>query len=214
MSCIPNGLSRIACVTALLLPLSPLGVAAAQADDAMSEVVDESIPPEESAPEQCPTDESKLVIGATAEFVEKVSGFQYTARVDTGATTCSIHAEKVRVEEAEKSMLKNVGKKISFELEAPDGKKKRVKTTIADTIRVKTSDAKKIERRYKVWLTLVHQGVERRVHVTLNDRSHMEYPLLIGRNYLCGKFLVDVSEKHSSMAVADSEKDEQQESEG
>lgn len=151
------------------------------------------------------------VIGATADFVEKSSGLVYKARVDTGATTCSIHAEKIRIEDeveaapGSKQMLKNIGKKISFDLRGPDGTTKRVESTVAATVRVKTSEEK--ERRYKVWLTLRHGGVERRVHVTLNDRSHMEYPLLIGRNFLCGKFLVDVSQEHSPVQVAKAEAD-------
>jgi len=33
------------------------------------------------------------------------------------------------------------------------------------------------------------------VLVTLNDRTDMEYPLLVGRNYLRGDFLVDVAKK-------------------
>lgn len=149
----------------------------------------------------------KQVLGATADFLEKSSGLVYTARVDTGATTCSIHAEKVRIEDevkappGSKKMLKNIGKKVSFNLLGSDGKPHRVHTTIADTVRVKTSEEK--ERRYKVWLTIRHGEVERRVHVTLNDRSHMEYPLLIGRNFLCGKFLVDVEKKHTPAQVAD-----------
>lgn len=146
------------------------------------------------------------VIGATAGFLETSSGIVYKARVDTGATTCSIHAEKIKIEDevkakpGSKKMLKNIGKKVSFDLIGSDGKAKRVETTIADTVRVKTSEEK--ERRYKVWLTLRHRDVERRVHVTLNDRSHMEFPLLIGRNFLCGKFLVDVAQKHSPVQVA------------
>ena len=34
--------------------------------------------------------------------------------------------------------------------------------------------------------------MEKEVLVTLNNRQHMEYPLLIGRNFLHGDFLVDV----------------------
>lgn len=154
--------------------------------------------------ENCKGQGDKLILGATAEFAEEKSGFLYMARVDTGATTCSIHAEKVRIpdgveieKKGSKKMMKNIGRKITFELIDADGKRKRVESTIADTVRVKTSERK--ERRYKVWLTLRHGGVKRRVHVTLNDRSHMEYPLLIGRNFLCGKFLVDVEQEKTPM---------------
>lgn len=146
----------------------------------------------------------KRVIGATAEVVETLSGLKYLSRIDTGATTCSIHAENLEVEKGEKSMLKNIGKKVAFDLIDREGNRKRVEAVIADTVRVKTSDGK--ERRYKVWLTLRHGGVERRVHVTLNDRKHMDYRLLIGRNFLCGKFLVDVAQKTTPMKVAAAEK--------
>lgn len=154
----------------------------------------------------------KQVIGATAEVVETLSGLKCLARIDTGATTCSIHAENLDVEDGEKSMLKNIGKKISFDLLGPGDERKRVAAVIADTVRVKTSDGK--ERRYKVWLTLRHAGVERRVHVTLNDRKHMDYRLLIGRNFLCGKFLVDVAQKTTPMKVASTEKKEAKQDEG
>lgn len=175
----------------------------------MSEEIDESVPADPPSPENCPSDGEKVTIGATADVIETQSGFRYSARVDTGAKSCSIHASKVRVEDPGKSMLKNIGKKISFELVSADGERKRVTTTIADTVRVKTSEEK--ERRYKVWLTLRHAGVERRVHVSLNDRSHMDFPLLIGRNFLCGKFLVDVAEGHSpagAVAKGDRERGE------
>lgn len=214
--CNPAGHSaRVAFVASLtligLLALSwTAGVAVA--DDVMSEAVSDSDPPpEESAEKECPESEEKAVLGATAEFMEMESGFVYTARVDTGATTCSIHATQVEVDGGKKSMLKNIGKEISFELESPDGKKKqRVTTTIADTVRVKTSNDDKIERRYKVWLTLKQGDIKRRVHVTLNDRSHMEYPLLIGRNYLCGQFVVDVSQELTPLKVADDEQPQQE----
>ncbi|QDT69207.1 hypothetical protein MalM25_21390 [Planctomycetes bacterium MalM25] len=157
-------------------------------------------------PKEASNASDKRVIGATAEVVETLSGLKYQSRIDTGATTCSIHAENLKVEEGEKSMLKNIGKKVAFDLIDREGKRKRVEAVIADTVRVRTSDGK--ERRYKVWLTLRHAGFERRVHVTLNDRKHMDYRLLIGRNFLCGKFLVDVEQKTTPMKVASAEKKE------
>lgn len=157
-------------------------------------------------------EEEKQVIGATAEVIETLSGLKCLARIDTGATTCSIHAENLEVDKGEKSMLKNIGKKVSFDLLGEKGERKRVEAVIADTVRVKTSDGK--ERRYKVWMTLRHAGVERRVHVTLNDRKHMEYRLLIGRNFLFGKFVVDVAQKTTPLKVASTKKKEAKQDEG
>ena len=48
------------------------------------------------------------------------------------------------------------------------------------------------DHRYKVRLTLKWNDFEKEVVVTLNDRTDMEFPLLIGRNFLRGDFLVDV----------------------
>ena len=55
---------------------------------------------------------------------------------------------------------------------------------------IKTSDSR--VRRYKVPLTLRWKGIEKKVLVTLNTRNGMKYPLLLGRNFLRGDFLVDV----------------------
>jgi len=41
-------------------------------------------------------------------------------------------------------------------------------------------------------LTFRWKSMEKEVLVTLSDRNHMEYPLLLGRNFLRGDFLVDV----------------------
>lgn len=206
---IVTGSSRqIAVAISLTFLLSLAGTCEAEAEAPREEAGETTVAEKSDEPIAPPvTKAEKLVIGATAEFREKSSGLVYTARIDTGATTCSVHAEDIRVEGGGKKMLKNIGKKVSFALLDADGAKKRVESVIVTTVRVKTSEEK--ERRYKVWLTLSHAGVERRVHVTLNDRAHMEYPLLIGRNYLRGKFLVDVSEKHSPLAAADAGKDDQ-----
>ncbi len=51
------------------------------------------------------------------------------------------------------------------------------------------------EERYKVRLTLRLHEVKKRVLVTLNDRFHMKYPMLLGRNFLRGDFIVDVDIK-------------------
>ena len=49
------------------------------------------------------------------------------------------------------------------------------------------------EERVYVELTIRHQGVEKQVQASLNDRSSLNYALLLGRNWLQDDFVVDVT---------------------
>jgi hypothetical protein len=142
--------------------------------------------------------DEKRIIGATAKLTEVKSGLTFQARIDTGAQSCSLHVEKIDIEGEVKSRLKNVGKKARVLLKDADGKTKWIEVKIAEAVRVKSSSLKtgEYDRRYKVRLTLKWKDFEKEVLVTLNDRAEMEFPLLIGRNYLRGDFLVDVSKKN------------------
>lgn len=135
------------------------------------------------------------VIGATAKLTEKASGYEYPARIDTGAATCSLHVEQVEIENPSARRKENVGKKARILLRNNAGETKWVETVIAASVRVKSStlESGEYDRRYKVRLTLCWKDFSKEVMVTLNDRADMEYPMLIGRNFLEGDFLVDVS---------------------
>src|SRR4051794_37488254 len=137
---------------------------------------------------------AKRTIGATATLTESSSGIAFPARIDTGAETCSLHVEKLEIQDKTARRTKNVGKSVRFMLKASDGKTKWVEGIVADAIRVKSSSLKsgEVDHRYKVRLTLQWKDVRKEVLVTLNDRTSMEYPLLVGRNFLQSDFLVDV----------------------
>lgn len=139
-----------------------------------------------------PKDEKpKQIIGATSSLIETKSGISFPARIDTGATSCSIHVEKWEIKNESKNRRKNIGKPIRFLLNNLNGEKGWVEGKVISTVLVKTSD--NTERRYKVPMTLKRGKFKKKIRVSLNDRSHMEYPLLIGRNFLEGDWLVDVS---------------------
>jgi hypothetical protein len=136
----------------------------------------------------------KHVIGATAVLAETSSGFEFPARIDTGAETCSLHVEKIDIQDKSPKRSKNIGKPVRFLLKGNDGKTQWVESVLADAVRVKSSSLKggEFDHRYKVRLTFQWKDVRKEVLVTLNDRTSMEYPLLIGRNFLQHDFLVDV----------------------
>lgn len=137
---------------------------------------------------------SKQTIGATATISEATSGLPFSARIDTGATTCSIHAIKWEIDNPGKRPAKNVGKPIRVLIANEKGEQAWVDAVIAARVRVRSSvqDEDDYHGRYKVLLPLEYNGVKKEVLVTINDRTNMEYPLLIGRNFLRGDFIVDV----------------------
>lgn len=136
----------------------------------------------------------KQVIGATATVTEVTSGLPFSARIDTGATTCSIHALKWEIEDPARVPKKNVGKPIRVQIANEKGETAWVDGVIAARVRVRSSvqDEDDYHGRYKVLLPLEYNGVKKDVLVTINDRTNMEYPLLVGRNFLRGDFVVDV----------------------
>jgi hypothetical protein len=91
--------------------------------------------------------------------------------------------------------VRNVGKSARVLLKDAKGNTEWIDTKIVAAVRVKSSALKlgEFDHRYKVRLTLKWNDFAKTVLVTLNDRTDMEYPLLIGRNYLRGDFLVDVA---------------------
>lgn len=136
-------------------------------------------------------DLDKKRIGATAEVVEVGSGLVFKARVDTGAAVSSLHCEEFVIENESSTPAENIGKQVRLQLTNDRGVSRSIETKIVDFSRVRSIDSAK--HRYYVRLTLSCQGVQRETLVTLNDRSKMSHRLLLGRDFLEGKFLVDLS---------------------
>ena len=135
----------------------------------------------------------KQIIGPTATVEEAESDLAFRARVDTGATTSSFHVEEWVIEDEATEMTENIGKTIRIKLKNHLKQTDWIKRKILDISTIKTSEQQ--EERYIVRMTLRLNDVEKRVLVSLNDRSHMNYPALLGRNFLRDDFVVDVSLK-------------------
>lgn len=169
------------------------------------EVVDDSeeIEPEETVEETPPVAEEtekeppkldKRVIGATATIMEKKSELLFRARVDSGAKSCSLHIEDMKIENESDNMADNIGKVVRFHIKNGHEESHWLEAKIAGYVIIKTSnEADDRKRRYKVPLTFRYKDFEKTVLVTLNNREHMEFPLLLGRNFLKNDFVVDVS---------------------
>ena len=110
--------------------------------------------------------------------------FGVPARVDTGAKTSSIWASQVKLSGGLLHVvLFGPGSQFySGQVLTFDGFKKAVVSTSMG----------EIDERYKVRLSVRIGGRRVGAFFTLADRSTQVYPVLIGRNVLLGKFIVDV----------------------
>jgi len=147
--------------------------------------------------------EDKQIIGATAKVVLTAADVTFTARVDTGAQSTSLHVEEIEVENGSDNPRENWGKKVRFRIQNQKGATAWIDSVIDRTVIIRTADQQ--ERRYKVPLKLKWHNLEKTVFVTLNDRSEMSYPLLLGRDFLRGDLLVDVEIDDENEEVPDEE---------
>lgn len=129
---------------------------------------------------------SKSIIGMI-EPVRIIPGnIVLTARIDTGANTSSLHAEGLQI------INKDGVEWAHFSLYGQPMDAKIIKF-----VRIKQHGAAS-ERRPVIQLRVNLGNVSEIVRVTLTDRSNFKYKMLIGRNLLYDRFLVDVSLKNTS----------------
>jgi hypothetical protein len=135
----------------------------------------------------------KHVIGAV-EPVRVIPGdFVFTARIDTGAKTSSMHAEEIQQFERD-------GKRwVRFKI--TDGTKSRVvEKRVVRRVRIKQQIVPS-ERRPVVKMRFIIGGVSQSIQVTLTDRSNFKYKVLVGRNFLHDLFIVDVGQKMTTQPI-------------
>jgi len=120
----------------------------------------------------------KMTIGEVEEVVLIPWGVRLPARIDTGAATSSLDARELNVKNnvAEFRLPKKYG---SLQLRLP----------VIEWQKIRSADFR--ERRPVVEITFCMGPKLIRTQVTLNNRSTVSYPLIIGRNVLKDKFVVD-----------------------
>lgn len=130
---------------------------------------------------------SKTVVGRV-EWISVVNPeAKFRARVDTGAQTCSLHAENIVEKEIDGKQY------VEFTTEDDLGQRHTfLKEVIKRTIVKSTSGSS--ERRYVIRLDFDFGGERISANVNLNNRKTLRHNFLIGRNLLLGHYIVDVSQ--------------------
>lgn len=111
--------------------------------------------------------------------------FNLDAKVDTGADSNALHCDDISIDE-----YNNVHFTLLDEVhQAYHGK--RMILPLYKLKKIKSSNGQ-IQLRPSVKLSVFFMGKRYKTIVSLTNRADMKYPMLIGRRFLSGKFLVDV----------------------
>ena len=111
-------------------------------------------------------------------------------KIDTGAYTSAIHCSKIREENNKLYCI--------FESKGhPNFKSEEIVFDNYTYTDVKSSNGHR-ENRYKIKSTVIFFGKRYKINLTLSTRDDMRFPVLIGRQFLKQKFLVDVDLENQS----------------
>jgi hypothetical protein len=127
----------------------------------------------------------KVLIGR----VEKVNFLDFAdltlhARIDTGAKTSAVWATDIHESD----------RILSFRLAWEKNGQSKIHQTKVYSQRLVANSTGHVEERYAVRLRVKLAGRQVKATFTLANRASQVYPVLVGRNLLRGKFLVDVSQ--------------------
>ena len=130
----------------------------------------------------------KLVIGSLEKCDLPQLGIEKLhIRVDTGAKTSSLHVDNIE------EFTKDDALWIAFDIH-PDvydiDEVIRKKAKVVDIKKVKSSTATK-QRRYVIHTKITMANKSWTIRLTLTDRSKMTYRMLLGREAMKGRFVVD-----------------------
>lgn len=137
----------------------------------------------------------KQLIGSTDKIdFPEAEIYDLPCKIDTGASISAIHAGRIRVIE------KNGVEMLSFKLldkKHPQFNNKEIITQNFSEKRIKNSFGI-TEDRYQVKLKIRVLGKNYSTSFTLTNRKQMTYPVLLGKKFLKGRFVVDVSQNNLS----------------
>ncbi len=118
--------------------------------------------------------------------------FKMPAKIDTGAKTSVLHCSHIA--------LKKVGNKKYVEFSPLDpkddqGQEQIFRLPFHSERKIKNSFGQE-ENRYIIKTKIKLHGQFYPIEVSLRDRSGMEFPMLLGRSFIRGKFVIDVSKSN------------------
>lgn len=130
----------------------------------------------------------KRIVGALELCdLPKLSIENLNCRVDTGAATSSLHVDNIE------EFIRDDEEWVSFDIHPNIHNVDEIvrrEAKVCTVKNIKSSTATR-ERRYVIETDIVMSGSRWSILLTLTDRSEMTYLMLLGREAMSGRFLVD-----------------------
>lgn len=137
--------------------------------------------------------QDKLLVGALEECdLPELDIFSLNMRVDTGAKTSSLHVDNIETEELDGETW------VSFDIHPDIHNVERVvrrRARVKEERTIKSSNASKT-RRLVIDTTIRMADRSWLIEVTLTDRSGMTYLMLLGREAMLGRIIVDPEQEY------------------
>jgi hypothetical protein len=132
----------------------------------------------------------KLLIGKIEKVKLNPPDRIFHARIDTGATTSSLDAQNIETFERDgnswvRFKIKDPVEDIFYDVEKP----------LVRKVKIKQASTDEASRRPVIELQFQIGEIKRIEEFTLEDRSHLDFQLLIGRNVLRDLMVVDVAQE-------------------
>lgn len=134
-----------------------------------------------------------LILGAIENVEIADIKQQFSARIDTGATTSSLNA--VDLQEFERNGTQWVRFHLINQNVKEDGKLEWITAPVIRNVKIRQSTTEEAERRPVVELWIKLGAIHEKVQFTLTDRSHMTHSVLLGREFIQDIAIIDVSKE-------------------
>ncbi len=136
------------------------------------------------------TADGKLILGEREWVYFPGLDKSFKSRVDTGATTSSISAVDLETFERD-------GKDwIKFKIGHEDVISEVLELPVERWVRIKQASSEEFDRRPVVMGWVQIGELKEKTPFTLTDRSHLDYPVLLGRSFFNDVAVVDVSKQY------------------
>lgn len=143
--------------------------------------------PEPAGLERVVVAADRTLVGELEHVWIEPPGVSVTARIDTGATSSSLHADNIMTFERDGEDW------VRFDMDHDDARSVTMERQILRYARVVQQADPEGSRRPVVAMRIRLGEVQGTFEFTLADRSHLENAMILGRNFLNDVTLVDVS---------------------